>query len=157
MCDNQCHGCFHILLWTQFSSKFLVVAVSLFSWWYVRHFMSFAGCSKYLKESTWNQFNKSNYEGYRFNTWANRNEDERKRLAEKCRLLPTNEQKEKFESEHSVQFSELFLLPYFDPVKHHIIYPMHNLMLGVAKHTFYISIAIGLLDAKALEAKVRSW
>ena len=114
--------------------------------------MSFAGCSKCLKEFTRDQFNKQNYGGYSLNTWVNRNGEEHKRLAEKSRLLSSNEKKQKFESKHRVRFSELFLLPYFDPVKHHVIDPMHNLMLGVAKHTFFTWIFIGLLDEKVLEA-----
>ena len=110
--------------------------------------MPFADCSKCLKEFTRHQFNKPNYGGYSYNTWINPNGEEQKRHAEKS----TNEKKQKFESEHGVRFSKLFLLPYLDPVKHHVIEPMHNLMLGVAKHTFFTWIAIGLLDEKALEA-----
>lgn len=64
--------------------------------------MSFAGCSKCLKEFTQDQFNKPNYGGYSCNTWVNRNEEEHKRLAEKSWLLSTNEEKQKVESEHSV-------------------------------------------------------
>ena len=37
-------------------------------------------------------------------------------------------------------------------MKHHVIDPLNNLMLGVAKHTFFTWIAIGLLDEKGLEA-----
>ena len=114
--------------------------------------MSFADCSKCLKEFTRHQFNKPNYGGYSHNTWINPNVEEQKRLAEKSRLLSTNEKKQKFESEHGVRFSKLFLLLYFHPVKHHVIDPMHNLMLGVAKHTFFTWIAIGLLNEKALKA-----
>lgn len=35
---------------------------------------------------------------------------------------------------HGVRYSVLLQLPYFDIVRCHIIDPMHNLLLGTAKH-----------------------
>ena len=99
-----------------FLASFLLLLFPFFVGYMFCYCMFFAGCSKCLKEFTRDQFNKQNYGGYSLNTWVNRNGEEHKRLAEKSRLLSTNEEKQKFELEYGVPFSELFLLPYFDPV-----------------------------------------
>ena len=39
------------------------------------------------------------------------------------------------ESSYGARYSELFRLPYYDVVCHHVVDPMHNLFLGIAKHT----------------------
>jgi len=39
-------------------------------------------------------------------------------------------EREVIEFNHGARFSELFRLPYFNPVSMHLIDPMHNLMLG---------------------------
>ena len=63
----------------------------------------------------------------------------------------TQEQKSNFESEHGVRYSELFRLPYYDPIRMHVIDPMHNLLLGVAKHAFMIWVDTGLLNDQKLK------
>ena len=40
------------------------------------------------------------------------------------------------EKKYGVRYSELFRLSYFDPIRMHVIDPMHNLLLGTAKHMF---------------------
>ena len=50
------------------------------------------------------------------------------------------------ESAFGVRYSELFQLPYFDPIRHHVIDPMHNLLLGTAKHTFKVLVEKNLID-----------
>ena len=46
----------------------------------------------------------------------------------------TKKERETIEFEHGVRYSELSRLPYFDPVRMHLIDPMHNLMLGKFFH-----------------------
>lgn len=54
-------------------------------------------------------------------------------------------------SEHGVRYSVLIHLPYLNVVRHHIIDPMHNLLLGTAKHTIEVWKKKGLLSNKSLE------
>jgi len=56
-----------------------------------------------------------------------------------------------FEKEHGLRFSELFALEYFDPVKMHVIDPMHALLLGVAKRVFLIWVDLGILTPEKFE------
>ena len=58
---------------------------------------------------------------------------------------------QQFEKEHGVRYSELFQLSYFKPVTMHLIDPMHNLFLGVAKHTFMTWVDMGILNSIKLE------
>ncbi len=56
-----------------------------------------------------------------------------------------------------VRYSSLLELPYFDPVRHHVIDPMHNLYLGTPKHVLQVWIQTGIVTAKdlqVLEARV---
>ena len=57
----------------------------------------------------------------------------------------TKEKVKEKERETGVRYSELFRLPYHDPVRCHVIDPMHNLFLGInvqltlSNSTFYYS------------------
>lgn len=46
--------------------------------------------------------------------------------------------RQSLESQHGARYSVLLELPYFDVIRQHIIDPMHNLFLGISKHTVAI-------------------
>ena len=50
--------------------------------------------------------------------------------------MKTKADVEAFEAEHGVRYSELFRLSYYDPVRMHVVDPMHNLLLGISKHVY---------------------
>lgn len=47
--------------------------------------------------------------------------------------------------------SEFSKLPYFDPIEFHVVDPMHNLLLGTAKHIFGVWIEKGILSDKDID------
>ena len=49
------------------------------------------------------------------------------------------------ESSYGARYSELFRLPYYDVVRHHVVDPMHNLFLGIAKHTINTWKRLGII------------
>jgi len=61
----------------------------------------------------------------------------------KCQSL--NAQKV-FASENGVRFSSLLDTNYFDPVRCHVVDPMHNLLLGTAKHMLEVWQKVGLIN-----------
>eukprot|EP00112_Aurelia_sp_Birch-Aquarium-sp1_P022807 Seg6557.1 transcript_id=Seg6557.1/GoldUCD/mRNA.D3Y31 product="hypothetical protein" protein_id=Seg6557.1/GoldUCD/D3Y31 len=63
-------------------------------------------------------------------------------MAEETHEAPTKTQQTNLESASGVRYSEIFILPYFD------VDPMHNLLLGTAKHIFGVWIEIGILGDK---------
>ena len=60
-------------------------------------------------------------------------------------------QRKKWSSENGVRYSILLEVPYFDIVRYHIIDPMHNLLLGTAKHVMKTWISKGIITTKDLE------
>ena len=60
----------------------------------------------------------------------------------------TKTEKMKMESDYGVRYSYLFELPYFDPVRMHVVDPMHNLLLGTSKHMFSTWIKQNIIDEK---------
>ena len=54
-------------------------------------------------------------------------------------------------SESGVRYSVLLELPYFDPIRFHVIDPMHNLLLGTAKRMMVTWTEAGLLSNKVFD------
>ncbi|KAF8194885.1 hypothetical protein K438DRAFT_1445334, partial [Mycena galopus ATCC 62051] len=63
--------------------------------------------------------------------------EEHRRLSFEYRALSTDEERDDFFSKHGVRWTEFSRLSYFDIVRHTIVDPMHNLLLGVAKTQWY--------------------
>ena len=61
-------------------------------------------------------------------------------------------------SKMGVRYSLLLELPYFDPIRFHVIDPMHNLLLGTAKHMMKVWTKLGILNYQSfttVEERVR--
>ena len=92
---------------------------------------SFTGCSKCLKSFPRDADNQPDYSGFDDDAWLERQGLEHKSLGKKwLNGCSTKKEREEIEFQHGVRYSELFRLPYFDPIRMHLIDPMHNLMLG---------------------------
>ena len=51
-----------------------------------------------------------------------------------------------------MRYSELLRLPYLDIIEHHVVDPMHNFLLGTAKHVMTIWKDKGILNGVQFEA-----
>ena len=60
--------------------------------------------------------------------------------------LTTTQQCE-LEKVYGVRYSGLLRLPYLDIIEHHVVDPMHNFLLGTAKHVMTIWRDKGILNA----------
>ena len=59
-------------------------------------------------------------------------------------------------SASGTRYTELNRLPYYDPIRQHVIDPMHNLLLGTAKHQIQVWLAQNILnDDKLLTIEQR--
>jgi hypothetical protein len=83
-----------------------------------------------------------------------RTNQEQRALAQGYREQDSKRRKETYASEHSARWSVLHLLPYFCCIWSFVVDPMHNLFLGVTKHTIQLWIDTGVLNAKALTARM---
>ena len=63
----------------------------------------------------------------------------------------TKAQQKELSSEYGLRYSVLLKLKYFDVVRMHVIDPMHNLLLGTAKHVMEVWTAKGILDKHDLK------
>ena len=66
--------------------------------------------------------------------WIARTNVEHRVNAKKKKKCNTQVARKEIEREHGVRYSTLLKLPYFDAVRMCVIDPMHNLLLGTAKH-----------------------
>ena len=90
---------------------------------------TFTGCSC-LKSFPRDSNNRPDYSGYDDDNWPQRCGEQHKELGEEWLYSINKTTREKHEFNNGVRYSQLFRLPYFDPVRMHLIDPMHNLMLG---------------------------
>jgi len=89
---------------------------------------------------------KPDYSGYDTSNWIPRTLDQHKNAIESILNATHRTQRSAMESEHGLRYTELLRLPYFDPIRFHTVDTMHNMLLGVAKHTFKTWITIEVLD-----------
>ena len=95
------------------------------------------GCSKCLKKFA-GSVGSMNYSGFNCSAWPARTNISHRQSIEiinQCRSKSTRLQ---MESELGCRYSILLDLPYFDPVRMHVIDPMHNIFLGSGKHMMAI-------------------
>ena len=78
-------------------------------------------------------------------SWIKRTGEEHKQLSRMLQLAKTAIERKEIEKEHGARYSELFRLPYFDPIRFHCVDPMHNLVLGTAKKTIASWIETGII------------
>ena len=94
------------------------------------------GCSKCLKEFPTASFgSKPDYSGYNWESWPPRNLQEHIEKSKDAKKAATATARSQIESRHGLRYSELIRLSYFDVIRYHVVDPMHNLFLGLAKHT----------------------
>ena len=114
------------------------------------------GCSKFkhrFVSKSWGM----DYSGFDRSQWDLRNPTEHKEHASKYLSAQSISQQDECVSENGVRYSVLLELPYLDIVRNHIIDPMHNLLLGTAKHVMKTWMAKGIVapnDLKLLEERV---
>ena len=111
------------------------------------------GCSKCHHVFSRTAENKTDYSGYDTNTWKDRSGAEHKQKGRETLNAKTKSELNALESEEGVRFSELFRLPYYDPIRMHVVDPMHNLFLGMAKHTLSTWVESGSLTDENLQVR----
>ena len=94
------------------------------------------GCSKCLKSFPTARFgSKPDYSGFDCDLWPVREMSVHVQKATEARNARTATERHALERSYGCKYSVLFELPHFDIVRYHVVDPMHNLFLGLAKHT----------------------
>jgi hypothetical protein len=91
---------------------------------------------------------KPDFSNFDKSKWDPRIDVEHRSVAEKYSTCKTRSAQKEIEREYGIRYTALLELPYFDPVRMCVVDPMHNLLLGTAKHITEIWKATGVLSAK---------
>lgn len=93
------------------------------------------GCSKCLKQFTYDSStHKMDFSGYDRDSWPNRTLQVHREQCNKYLSTQTKLQRKSIEKDYGIRYSALIDLPYFNPITFAVVDPMHNLLLGTAKH-----------------------
>ena len=117
------------------------------------------GCSRCLKLfPTENVGDKPDYSGFNRSDWEPRTPDHHRSFcfqhqsAKTTTSVRKNKKKERtIERESGCRYS---VLPYFDPVRMCIVDPLHNLLLGTAKHMMSVWVELGLITSSNYQEKL---
>ena len=90
-----------------------------------------------LKEFATAHFgDKPDYSGFDFDNWTKRDLATHLTNAREHKKADTLKKRTEIQQTHGLKYSELINLPHFDIVRYHVIDPVHNIFLGIAKHAF---------------------
>lgn len=106
-------------------------------------------CSKIFPTSAFGE--KPDYSGFDRTAWVGRSLDDHRKYCAKHKVSNTQSAQVSLEREHGCRYSVLLELSYFDPIRMTIVDPMHNLLLGTAKHIFTIWSDLQLIGPQELK------
>lgn len=96
-------------------------------------------CTKCLKDFPTQSFGTPpDYGGFDRENWAVRTNSTHRQHAIDYRSCITQREQNAIVKQHGCRYSLLLTLPYFDPIRMCVIDPMHNLLLGTARHMLSI-------------------
>ena len=108
---------------------------------------AYRACSRCLKPFPTEVFGqKADFTGTDRSNWTKRSTISHRDQAQAHKEAITKAQQKLIEREHGCRYSVLLELPYFDVVRFSVIDPMHNLLLGTAKHVLSVWTSLGILD-----------
>ena len=110
------------------------------------------GCSKCMKEFPSGVFqNKMDHSGYDQDTWDLRSNSDYKIQSEQYLQAATKIAKKNIVTQFGVRYSVLVKLPYFDIIRMHVVYPMHNFLLGTTKHMMHVWTEMNIISKADLD------
>ncbi len=109
------------------------------------------GCSKCLITFPVGAFGElPDHSNFDRSTWISRTNEHHRTVAKRLCECRTQGQQQDIEQEFGIRYSVLLELPYFDAPRMCVIDPMHNLLLGTAKHIVDTWKETGVLNKKNL-------
>ena len=107
------------------------------------------GCSKCLYSFPTSRFGeKGNFD---HDSWEPRTNHLHREVASKYQQCNTRSEQQEIERNYGIRYSILLELPYFDASRMCVVDPMHNLLMGTAKHMVEIWKSLGILSSKDLD------
>ena len=84
-------------------------------------------------------------------SWEPRTNHLHREVAHKYQQCNTRSEQQQLECNYGVRYSLLLELPYFDAARMCVVDPMHNLLLGTAKHMVELWKKLGIMTSKQYE------
>lgn len=110
-------------------------------------------CSRCLKQFPTASFGeKPDYTGFDRTAWPKRSEELHRKHSMEHRKCKTAQARKDIEREYGCRYSILLELPYYNVIRMCVVDPMHNLLLGTAKHILNLWKSHGILDSKCFES-----
>ena len=109
------------------------------------------GCNKCHKEFPITGPGSRNCAGFDRQNWIMRSMEDHKKQCDEMFTATTKTALQNLESKYGMRYSILMELPLFDPIRFTVIDPMHNLLLGTAKHAISIWLEKGILSHASLQ------
>lgn len=109
------------------------------------------GCSKCLCEFPRSFQEGANYSNFDMDSWIPRTKAYHENALKKIKKCKTKTEQKRIESYYGCRYSVLTKLSYWDPVRHHVIDPMHNLFEGTAKAMFRLYVERSILTSEKME------
>ena len=110
-------------------------------------FNALHGCSKCMKCFPTDTFGQNpDFSGYNTLAWPKRDIVLHCQKSVEYKACNTKSSRSNIEKDYGIRYSVLTELPYFNPIRYHVVDPMHNLFLGTAKRCMQIWINGGILS-----------
>ena len=107
---------------------------------------AYRACSRCLKPFPTKAFGeKADFSGFDRSLWPPRLKESHFRHAKQHKNARLGREKKAIEREYGCRYSVLLELPYYDIVRFCVIDPMHNLLLGTAKHVLSVWKSTGVI------------
>ena len=108
---------------------------------------AYHACSRCLKPFPTAAFGeKPDYSGFDRSVWPPRTLESHVTHANRHKCAKTQKERKAIERESGCRYSVLLELPYYDIVRFCVIDPMHNILLGTAKHMLTLWKSSGIID-----------
>ena len=119
---------------------------------------AYRACSRCLKQFPTEVFGqKPDFTGTERSSWPPRDIESHRQHSLEHKNCNTLTDQKKIERDYGCRYSVLLELPYYDIIKFCVIDPMHNLLLGTAKHILSVWLSIGVItknDFLSIQEKV---
>ena len=108
---------------------------------------AYRACSRCLKPFPTNVFGeKPDFTGFNRSLWPPRSKDSHYEHAKCYKNARTAQEQKEIERDYGCRYSVLLELPYYDMVRFCVIDPMHNILLGTAKHVLTVWKSTGIIS-----------
>ena len=115
-------------------------------------FNSLHGCNRCLKSFPTQSFGeRPNFCGYNRESWPVRDINTHREKSYAYISCNTKTQQKEIEREYGIRYTPLIELQYFNPIRHTVVDPMHNLFLGTAKHCLELWISRNILSKSEIK------